>query len=296
MLETLKELDVMPLQVLIEVLITELSLTDELEFGLEWALRRDTYHLAQNFGGLGSAGSVATNLNNPSFNPVGATGLSFFTRPTADVMGLITALAQERKLDVTASPILMTSNNKTASIDITDEVPIPITTTTSTGITRESVQYRSVGIRLSVTPKINADRYVSLEIDQEISQINSSIVSPVSNAVPLFRRQAKTTVVVKDKQTLVIGGMIRESQGGDRSGVPFLYKIPIIGWLFGANAKSTSKTELLILITPRVVASDKEARIITEEYRKQIRELKTAARAAKTEKRRSKRGEKVLLN
>jgi general secretion pathway protein D len=239
---------------------------------------------------------VATNLNNPSFNPVGATGLSFFTRPTADVMGLITALAQERKLDVTASPILMTSNNKTASIDITDEVPIPITTTTSTGITRESVQYRSVGIRLSVTPKINADRYVSLEIDQEISQINSSIVSPVSNAVPLFRRQAKTTVVVKDKQTLVIGGMIRESQGGDRSGVPFLYKIPIIGWLFGANAKSTSKTELLILITPRVVASDKEARIITEEYRKQIRELKTAARAAKTEKRRSKRGEKVLLN
>ncbi|MFQ5431941.1 MAG: type II secretion system secretin GspD [Nitrospinota bacterium] len=294
--ETLKELDVMPLQVLIEVLVTELSLTDELEFGLEWALRRDTYHLAQNFGGLGQAGTVATNLNNPAFNQVGAAGLSFFTRPTTDVMGLVTALAQERKLDVTASPILMTSDNKTASIDITDEVPIPVTTTTTTGITRDSVQYRSVGIRLSVTPKINEERYVTLDIDQEISQINSSITSPVDNAVPLFRRQAKTSVVVKDKQTLMIGGMIREAKGGDKSGVPFLYKIPIIGWLFGANAKSTSKTELLILLTPRVVASDKEARLITEEYRKRIRDLQAASRASKTIRKRESRDEKTILN
>ena len=211
-------------------------------------------------------------------------------------MGLVTALAQERKLDVEASPILMTSDNKTASIDITDEVPIPITTTTITGITRDSIQYRSVGIRLSVTPKINEDRYVTLDIDQEISQINSSIASPVDNAVPLFRRQAKTSVVVKDKQTLVIGGMIRETTGGDRSGIPFFYKIPIIGWLFGANAKSTSKTELLILLTPHVVASDKEARLITEEYRKRIRKLQTTSRAAKKAKKRKNSGEKTILN
>ena len=294
--ETLKELDVMPLQVLIEVLITELSLTDELQFGLEWALRGDTYHMAQNFGGLGTAGSVSTNLNNPSYNQVGGPGLSFFTRPTADVMGLITALAQESKLDVQASPILMTSNNKTASIDITDEVPIPVTTFTDTGITRESIQYRSVGIRLSVTPKINDDRYVTLDIDQEISQINSSIASPVDNAVPLFRRQAKTTVVVKDKQTLVIGGMIRESKGGDRSGIPFLYKLPIIGWLFGANAKSTSKTELLILLTPHVVASDKEARLITEDYKKRIRDLKAGSRAANKNRKKENSGETIILN
>ena len=296
-LETLKKLDVMPLQVLIEVLITELTLTDELRFGLEWALRRNTYHLAQNFGGLGAAGSVATNLNDSSFNPVGATGFSFFTRPTSDVMGLITALAQDQKLDVEANPMLMVSDNKTASIDITDEIPIPIITHTDTGLTRESIQYRSVGIRLSVTPKINEDRYVSLEIDQEISQINSSVVSPVSNAVPLFRRQAKTTVVVKDKQTLIIGGMIRESKGGDRSGIPFLYKIPIIGWLFGSSAKSTTKTELLILLTPRVVSTDKEARLITEEYKKLIRDLQSTARAAKNDKKKSRpKGEKILLN
>ena len=295
--ETLKKLDVMPLQVLIEVLITELTLTDELRFGLEWALRRNTYHLAQNFGGLGAAGSVATNLNDASFNPVGATGFSFFTRPTSDVMGLITALAQDQKLDVEANPMLMVSDNKTASIDITDEVPIPITTTTTNGLTTESVQYRSVGIRLSVTPKINEDRYVSLDIDQEISQINSSVASPVSNAVPLFRRQAKTTVVVKDKQTLIIGGMIRESKGGDRSGIPFLYKIPIIGWLFGSSAKSTTKTELLILLTPRVVSTDKEARLITEEYKKLIRDLQSNAKAAKNDKKKSrKKSEKILLN
>ena len=295
-LETLKKLDVMPLQVLIEVLITELSLTDELRFGLEWALRKENGYLAQNFGGLGSGGTVSTNLGNASFNPVGQSGISFFTRPTKDVMGLMHALARDSKLDVEASPIIMTSDNKLASIDIADEVPIPITTTTINGVTRDSIQYRSVGIRLSVTPKINEDRYVSLEIDQEISQVSTSIASPLSNAVPLFRRQAKTTVVVKDQQTLVIGGMIREDKSNTDEGVPFLYKIPILGWLFGTKAKSTRKTELLILLTPHVISSEKEAEFITEEYRAQIRNLQAGVKATRTRKNSAAPKEKTLFN
>ncbi|GMT43065.1 MAG: type II secretion system protein GspD [bacterium] len=293
-LGTLEKLDAMPLQVLIEVLITELTLSDDLELGFEWALKKGTYTLSQNLGGLGQAGTVRPNLEDSSFNSVGETGLSFFTRPTDDVMGLIHALASESRLDVRASPILMTSDNKAASIDITNEIPIPIITRSSTGLDTETIQYRSVGIRLSVTPKINDKRFVTLEIDQEISQIDDSRADQFENAVPLLRRQAKTTVVIKDRQTLIIGGMINEQSGKGKSGVPFLSKIPILGWLFGVNTKTTRKTELLILITPHVVSNDMEARAITQQYQKQIREMQMSVKSVKSKKGKKEK-EKTLM-
>lgn len=279
-LETLKQLDAMPLQVLIEVLITELTLSDDLEMGLEWALRKGTYSTSQNMGGLGQSGSLRANLDDANFNSVGGTGLSFFARPTTDVMALMHALANESRLNVRASPMLMTSDNKSASIDITNEVPISTIIRSSTGgPDTETIQYRPVGIRLSVTPKINEDRFVSLEIDQEISQIDDSRADQFVNAVPLLRRQAKTTVVVKDKQTLIIGGMINEQSGKGSSGVPFLSRIPVIGWLFGVNSKTSRRTELLIMLTPHVISSEKEATIITEEYRRRIRDMQSSVKA-----------------
>jgi len=287
-LETLKKLDHMPQQVLIEVLITELKLTDQLEYGLEWALRNSanghSVSGATNFGGLSPTGatSVSSNLGNAVFDPVGASsGLTVFTRTNADIMGLLHALATESKLDVRASPMLMTAENKSASIEITNEVPISTITTTTTGVTAQNIQYRSVGIRLSVTPKINEEKFVSMTVDQEISQIDDSRAAQFQNAVPLLRRQARTSVVVKDQQTLVLGGMINEQKGGGKSGIPFLSSIPFIGWIFGNNTKSTNKTELLILLTPHVVNSREEADTITEEYRKKILGLQSGAKSAK---------------
>ncbi len=303
---TLKRLDQMPQQVLIEVLIAEIQLSDNLEFGLEWALRSSSGNsdisAATNMGGLSPSGSsnVATNLGNAAFNPVGnATGLSVFTRQNSNVMGLLHTLATKSKLDIKASPILMTSNNKAASIDITNEVPISTITTTTTGTTAQNIQYRSVGIRLSVTPKINEESFVSLQVDQEISQIDDGRKAEFKalgiTAMPLLRRQARSSIVVKDRETLILGGMISEQKGGGKSGIPLLSDIPLLGWLFGTNTKTSAKTELLILLTPHVVNSEEEAAAITDRYKEQIKDLqlvtRSQARSAETE---MAPGEKVL--
>jgi len=287
-LETLKKLDKMPQQVLIEVLITELTLSDQLEFGVEWAFHSNNGKSfgSQNNGSLGTGGATGTTATNllagGNFNPVGANGLSFFTRNSGNVMALLHTLASDSKLEVRASPVLMTSDNKSASIDITNEVPISTTSESQGGTITQNIQYRSVGIRLSVTPKINDEKFVTLNINQEISQIDDSRTAQFSsNAVPLLRRQARTTVVVKDEETLVIGGMINKQKGGGRSGVPWLSKIPILGWLFGTTTKSDSKTELMIFITPHVVASVKDAEVITNEVEKKISELKENIKSAR---------------
>lgn len=292
--ETLKQLDQMPHQVLIEVLIAEIQLSDNLEFGLEWAMSGSggggEISSANNLGGLSPAGAtgVAANLGNAAFNPVGnAQGLSVFARNSGNVMGLLHSLAAKSKLDIKASPILMTSNNKAASIDITNEVPISTITTTQTGATAQNIQYRSVGIRLSVTPKINEQNFVSLAIDQEISQIDDGRKAEFKalgiSAMPLLRRQAKSSIVVRDRETLILGGMISETKGGGTSGIPWLTDIPLLGWLFGTNSRTNNKTELLILLTPRVVSSEAEARAITERYKEQIKDLQLSTKNAKTE-------------
>ncbi|MBI5637031.1 MAG: type II secretion system secretin GspD [Nitrospinae bacterium] len=292
--ETLKRLDQMPQQVLIEVLIAEIQLSDNLEFGLEWAMASSgggsESSVANNLGGLSPSGAtnVAANLGNTAFNPVGsAQGLSVFARNSTNVMGLLHTLATQSKLDIKASPILMTSNNKAASIDITNEVPISTITTTQTGATAQNIQYRSVGIRLSVTPKINEQSFVSLIVDQEISQIDDGRKAEFKalgiSAMPLLRRQAKSSIVVKNRETLILGGMISEQKGGGKSGIPWLSDIPFLGWLFGTNSKTSSKTELLILLTPHVIGSEEEARAITERYKEQIKDLQLSAKNTKAE-------------
>lgn len=292
--ETLKRLDQMPQQVLIEVLIAEIQLSDNLEFGIEWAMASSgggsESSVANNLGGLSPTGAtnVAANLGNTAFNPVGsAQGLSVFARNSTNVMGLLHTLATQSKLDIKASPILMTSNNKAASIDITNEVPISTITTTQTGATAQNIQYRSVGIRLSVTPKINEQSFVSLNVDQEISQIDDGRKAEFRalgiSAMPLLRRQAKSSIVVKNRETLILGGMISEQKGGGKSGIPWLSDIPFLGWLFGTNSKTSSKTELLILLTPHVIGSEEEARAITERYKEQIKDLQLSAKNTKAE-------------
>jgi len=195
-------------------------------------------------------------------------------------MGLIHALASDSRLEVRASPMLMTTDNKAASIDITNEVPISTTSFSSTGAEVQNIQYKSIGIRLSVTPKINEDKYVSLSINQEISQIDDTRSGP-NNESYFSRKQAKTDVVVKDRQTLMIGGMINNTKGTGKSGIPFLSSIPIIGWLFGTEETKEEKTELIILLTPHVIANDEEAEMLTEDFNKKIMGLKQNVRLGK---------------
>lgn len=288
-LDTIQRLDLKPLQVMIEVLVAELRLTDELDLGLEWALKargrnpNTQYVVGQNVSPFGDQPGF-DGVDNPLSEASSGSGISFFTHETGKLLSLLHVFAAESRLSVRASPIIMTSENKEATIDIVEEVPVQTQTTVNQVIT-QSIEYRSVGIRLSVTPKINEERFVTLDVSQELSEVNEAQASLVTaagiSAIPLIRRQARTSVIVRDKETLVIGGLIRRTKSSASSGTPFFSKIPVFGWLFGSQSTNETNTELLIFITPHVITDVLEARSLTDEFERRLKILKTSLKPKK---------------
>ena len=168
----------------------------------------------------------------------------------------------------------MVLDNKTARLQIGDQVPI--TTQTATNVVTSqaaivnSVSMQDTGVILSVTPRINESGRVQLEIEQEVSSVVKTTTSNIDSPT-IQQRRVKTTVVVNDGEVLALGGMIQDQTSTDSTQIPVLGDIPGLGALFSNRSKSTSKTELLILITPRVVRDPGEARLVTEEYRRKMK-------------------------
>jgi len=172
-----------------------------------------------------------------------------------------------------ANPILVTSDNKKANISITDEIPInssTLTTNTQQPVTSTTVSFRSVGIKLDITPKINSQNFVNLKIDQEISSRGADVGS-----TPSFNtRQVNTEVVLKDNQVLVMGGLMRTNTTNTTSGVPFLKDLPVVGKLFGTESTTLNKTELMIFITPHVISNNEDSQFVTRQFKKRLRGLR----------------------
>jgi general secretion pathway protein D len=285
---TIRQLDKMPRQVLIEVLVAEISLTDDIKLGMDWAVRSGKFSLANQ--------SISTQ---PAITPlertlpivqslaVPAGGLTAFTFVTGEFMAMINALAGEGRINVLSNPHVMTSENKKAIINVSESIPIvtsqqaPLTgatststTTTPTIIGTQSVEYRDAGVVLTVTPRIGEQGTVALEVKQEVNQIGTA--TPPSNSLSIIKREAETSVVLINNQTLVLGGLIQEKRNVTDRGIPFFKDIPLIGFLFGFKERTINKTELLILITPRVIGTALDAARITEEMRKATPELNDA--------------------
>jgi general secretion pathway protein D len=279
--ETIRKLDVLPKQVLIEVLIAELTLDDQTQFGLQWAIK-----------GQGSAkiGGETHNFNSQVQNvfPPGestglalpGTGFSWLLSEANRITAVLNAYANDSKLNVLSSPHIVVADNKEATLNVGDEVPIITTQTTeaagSVGLTNtvtNSVEYVSTGVLLTVTPHINEGRYVTLDIRQEVSiaEVNTlgGTQSPTIN-----KRVAETTMVVKDNQTLVIGGLIDEQRTHSREGLPYLSRIPFFGYLFGVTLDRVEKKELVLLITPRVMANPEEGNAVSKMIRDRVLTLK----------------------
>jgi general secretion pathway protein D len=135
------------------------------------------------------------------------------------------------------------------------------------------VEYRDVGIILGFTPYINDEGLITLEINQEQSEVASATGGALSN--PIFlKRSIQTTLLATQDRSLVLGGLVQERRERSRDGIPFLYKIPFIGWIFGARSASVSRTELLIFITPRVIESVEEGTQLSREFEDRVEELK----------------------
>ncbi|WP_024516246.1 type II secretion system secretin GspD [Bradyrhizobium sp. Tv2a-2] len=257
----IQDIDVVPSQVLIEAVIAEVSLNDDLQYGLEWQLQKSGTPTAS-FSSLASGGVAAVF---PGFN---------YAFNAASIAATLQALNSLTKVNVISTPSLMVLDNKTARLQIGDQVPITTQTATSVVTAQtaivNSITMQDTGVILSVTPRINESGRVQLEIEQEVSSVVKTTTSNIDSPT-IQQRRVKTTVVVNDGEVLALGGMIQDQSSRTSTQVPLLGDIPGLGAAFSNRDNSVNKTELLILITPRVVRDGTESRLVTEEYRRKLK-------------------------
>lgn len=262
----LKKLDVVPLQVLVEASIVEVTLTDDLKYGLEWFFKNTD--IVDN-----KTGRALLDLHaGEGIGPI-VPGFSYSLVKGADeVRAVLNMLAEESKLNVLSSPSLMVLDNSQARIQVGEQVPIRTAgqETTAGGIL-ETFEYKDTGVILSVTPRVNVGGLVTMEIEQEVTDIGAIEITTEQRKFLL--RTIDSVVAIQSGQTIVLGGLIKEDNSITESGVPVLHKLPIVGKLFGSTEIEKDRTELLVLITPKVVSNQNEAIEITEEFKKRLKRL-----------------------
>ena len=286
--ETIKKLDRLARQVLIEVLAAEVTLTDDTKLGIEWAVRSGKFTITntQNSGTSG-VGTTPTPPG-PGILRAGtlvSPGLNMFVA-ASDFVAALNALASENKVNVLSSPSIMTSENKKAVINVSQSVPIvtsqqvPVSAGGNTGNSiTQAVEYKDAGIILTVTPRIGEHGTVSLDVKQEVNDVGQNEPPPI-NSPRFTKREAETSVVLLNNQTLVLGGLIQTRRTYVKIGIPYLNRIPVFGYLFGSTEEKVEKTELLLLITPRVVGTAVDAARVTERMRNTTPELEQSFRLA----------------
>ncbi len=281
--ETIKQLDKMPRQVLIQVLAVEITHTDDTKLGMDWVIR------SGKFTGISSPSGVVPAIPPQNFIPLGGpipAGLSLFAFATDRFLAALNALASENRVNVLSNPAILTTENKKAVINVSTSVPIvtsqqvPVATGGITGNSiTQTVEYRDAGVILTVTPRIGEQGTVAMDVKQEVNEVGPTEPPPI-NSPRFTKREAETSVVLMSSQTLVLGGLIQNRRTSIRTGVPILHKMPLLGFLFGFKEEKVEKTELVLVITPRVVGTAVEAARITEEMRRATPDLEESLRRA----------------
>ncbi len=266
--DALRKLDVLPLQVLIEAAITEVTLNDSMRYGVQWDFKQGQ----TNFTLADSATSALTRA---------FPGFSFFFSNGGSISAALNALENLTKVKVLSAPKLMVLNNQTAALQIGDQVPVA--TQSAVGIINpnspivNSIEYRDTGVILKVTPRVNAGGLVLLDVAQEVSDVAQTDSSSI-NSPTISTRRISTSIAVQDGQIIALGGLIRDTRSRGRNGLPYLSRIPFIGGLlFGRTNDSTIRTELLVLLKPRVVRSIDDAQAATDELRTKIQTVRPLA-------------------
>lgn len=278
MLSTIQELDRIPKQVLIDALILEVKLDETTKFGIQWSALTDNFNLQQN---TGIFSSIINDPRGAISAPIGAgapSGLTAFTTDSSRFFAAIQALATTGKINVLSNPHIVVKNYEKASINVGSDEPVATQSTqtavTGTGGLIQNIEYRKTGVILTVTPHITEGGMVAMTVRQEVSD-KSTDRTVGDRTYPSFtKREAETSIVAKDRQTLVIGGLIQERKDRTDSGIPFLSKIPVLGNLFKFSTRIDGKTELIILITPRVISDSAQASLATDEVRDKLEDLK----------------------
>ncbi len=270
----IRRLDVPPRQVLIEATIAEVSLSDNLSYGVRWFLEETDWQLG---------------FNAPVPTSASGEGLAFaFFDEDNSVRAFFDLLAANSNVRFLSTPQVMVLDNQTANIRVGDQ--IPVTTRSSQSTTNPDapivteVQFRDTGTLLTVTPRINAGGQVTLEISQEVSLPGTTPAVGGGGNVSIAQRTINSSVTVQSGQTVVLGGLMLENSTEGRSGIPFLQDIPLLGKAFSRTTQDTFRTELLITVKPLVITNDREMRKVTEELRRQISKASEYERAIRAER------------
>lgn len=264
--DALRRLDVPPTQVLIEASIVEVTLTNETRYGLQWT-----------FGDTRAGGGTGTSvLSTAAGGVLGGplAGFSYTLRNSVgNVRAVLNAMAEKSLVRVISSPSLMVLDNHTAQISVGNQQPIQTSETLSSeGTVRTtSIQYKDTGVALAVTPSVGAGDMVTMNINQAVTDVGS--IDAATGQRAFLQRQFSSKVAVRSGEAVVLGGLIRENDTSGSSGLPGLSEIPVLGALFGTKTSDKNRTELLVVITPRVARTDADTRAISRELRDKLRAL-----------------------
>jgi general secretion pathway protein D len=255
----LEKLDIVPLQVMIEATIAEVTLNDTLKYGVEWFFKTGNNSF--------SFSRLATGVVTSAFP-----GFSYLFAGD-DARVAINLLAQVTDVKVISSPQLMVLDNEAARLQVGDQVPIlSRTSQIDNGNVISEIQYRDTGVILDIIPRVNASGLVVLDIVQEVSDVATTTTSDIDSPT-IQERQIASTVAINSGETVALGGLIRDTNDNSENGLPVLKDIPVVGNLFKTTSDSVRRTELIVLLTPRVIRDRQDARTATDDLRRRLRAL-----------------------
>ncbi len=273
----IEKLDIYPKQVLIEVTIAEVKLDETNKLGIEWS------YLMKGLGGTNSNGMLGVDsglgLISGSGDTLIGSGMSFLVNNSTRFKAIVRALADDNRVNILSAPQILASDGETAKIDVGEDVPTVTSSyrTTDSGSTAQTtdttIQYRNVGIILNVTPHINDNGMVRMEIAQEVSQLSTKTIEGINS--PIFsQRVAESILSVGDGQTVVIGGLIQQSRSKGYSGVPWLSRIPGLRYLVGYEGREFHSVELMFFITPHVILHEEDSVFVSRPFLNRLEQVK----------------------
>jgi general secretion pathway protein D len=277
--EAIKRLDAVPMQVQIETRILEVTLSGDLEFGVQWYLE----------GLTGTTNGQPTQPGNKHQYALGgggatlATGDNFFySFVNNNISVALHAMEQNGNTKVLSAPSLVVLNNQKAHIEVGDQIPITqtfVNTGANTDNTIGQVEYKDTGVILNVRPRVNPGGLVYLNVSQVVS--SPGIKDTTTGNFPIQQREVATQVAVQSGQTVLLGGLIKQNDALTDTGIPGLNQIPVLGRLFGTTSRTRTRTELIVLITPRVITNGDEAKQVTDEYQRKFESLRPFTQPAR---------------
>jgi len=264
LLTTINNLDTVPPQVLINAVIGQVTLTDSNEFGVDWVSISNNVNT-----GVISSRVLPSGLLLTDGSGLGAQGSGLimsrsFSDGSSIIDATLNAIAQDNEVRLLARPTILATNNQEGEIKVGQAVPIDQGTTVSgNGVTTSNIAYRDVGIVMTITPHINDDGYINLEIFQSLSSIEDG--SGVAGNPVFSNQEITTTAVVSDQSTITLGGLIQEDDSDQNSGVPGLQKIPVLGALFSYQQLRSVRRELFVILRPQIInGDDRDAEVMQD--------------------------------